>query len=238
MSWSKRIPDSALFIFAHPDDIEYSVAGTAAKWIKYGSEVYYLLLTGGKPGETIPPDLKGKPENNEVRKKEQIEAGKVVGVKGCLFLNEPDGLLTPSLENRKNIVRYIRKLKPDTVVCDDPRNFFSSELYINHPDHRAAGILALESVFPASQNETLYPDLVAEGLHSHQVKFVYINTSKNPNCFIDISETIDIKIQALKLHVSQIQNSRIDDQIHQSARWQGKKVGLRYAESFFCIKCN
>lgn len=235
---SHYVPKRALFIFAHPDDMEFSVAGTAAKWHKQGSELFLLVLTDGAAGCQSPYKSLGREDLILIRQKEQIESGEIVGIRECIFLDGQDGLLSPTLEMRKEIVRIIREVKPDTVVCEDPRNFFSSDSYINHPDHRAAGILALESVFPASENDLLYPDFNILGLVGHKVNYVYISTANSPNCYIDIAETLDHKIRALKRHISQVSEKDIEKDIIASAEWQGRKVGLPYAESFYCIKVN
>lgn len=226
---SKYIPERAMFIYAHPDDIEFGVAGTAAKWIKGGSEVIYILLTDGNVGshqDGISPD-----ELAQVRRQEQIAAADVVGAR-CIFLGHDDGLLQPTLEIRKELVRLIRQYRPVAVVCGDPTLYFPSDDYINHPDHRAAAQLALDAVFPASEMAMLYPDLVDEGLSGHKVNYVYVNWGQDNNTYIDISDTIDLKIEALRQHKSQLGDWDPDSRIREWNAAVGKRVGFDYAEAF------
>jgi LmbE family N-acetylglucosaminyl deacetylase len=226
---SKYIPERAMFIYAHPDDIEFGVAGTAAKWIKGGSEVIYILLTDGNVGshqDGISPD-----ELAQVRRQEQIAAADVVGAR-CIFLGHDDGLLQPTLEIRKELVRLIRQYRPVAVVCGDPTLYFPSDDYINHPDHRAAAQLALDAVFPASEMAMLYPDLVDEGLSGHKVNYVYVNWGQDNNTYIDISDTIDLKIEALRQHKSQLGDWDPDSRIREWNATVGKRVGFDYAEAF------
>src|SRR5690606_29247369 len=129
------IPARAMFIYAHPDDIEFGVAGTAAKWAKAGSEITYVVLTDGNIG-SHDPEMTAE-RLAEIRRREQTAAADVVGAR-CIFLGEPDGRLQATLELRKQLVRLIRQYKPNVVVCGDP-NFYYNEGYINHPDHRYAG---------------------------------------------------------------------------------------------------
>jgi LmbE family N-acetylglucosaminyl deacetylase len=156
------IPKRAMFIYAHPDDIEFTVAGTAAKWAMHGSEVVYVVLTDGNAGSheaNMTPEALAK-----IRRAEQEAAARVAGVRTCIFLGYPDCQLVPTLEVRKQLVRVIRQYRPNAVVCGDPRPYFYSDAYINHPDHRAAAVAAIEAVFPAAELNILYPDLLEEGL--------------------------------------------------------------------------
>lgn len=226
---SSYVPERAMFIFAHPDDIEFGVAGTAAKWVKQGSEVIYVLITDGNVGsheEGLTPE-----DVAAIRREEQVAAGNVVGA-SCIFLGYHDGLLQPTLELRKDLVRLIRKHKPNVVVCGDPTMYFPNDTYINHPDHRAAAQAALDAVFPASEMNLLYPDLAQQGLEGHQVNYVYVHWGQEPNVFIDISETIDLKIEALRQHKSQLGDWNPEERIKQWSSETGNKVGFRHAESF------
>lgn len=226
---SKYVPERAMFIYAHPDDIEFGVAGTAAKWIKAGSEIIYVLLTDGNVGSH--KDGISLDELAHIRRKEQTAAADVVGAK-CVFLGHDDGLLQPTLEIRKELVRLIRKYRPVAVVCGDPTLYFPSDTYINHPDHRAAAQLALDAVFPASEMAMLYPDLADEGLTGHKVNYVYVNWGQDNNVFIDISDTIDQKIEALRQHKSQLGDWDPEERIREWNSEVGNKVGFEYAEAF------
>jgi len=226
---SKYVPERAMFIYAHPDDIEFGVAGTAAKWIKAGSEITYVLLTDGNVGSH--QDGISPAELAQIRREEQTAAADVVGAK-CVFLGHDDGLLQPTLEIRKELVRLIRRYRPVAVVCGDPTLYFPSDSYINHPDHRAAAQVALDAVFPASEMSMLYPDLADEGLSGHKVNFVYVNWGQGNNVYIDISDSIDLKIEALRQHKSQLGEWDPEDRIREWNSDIGKKVGFEYAEAF------
>jgi LmbE family N-acetylglucosaminyl deacetylase len=140
------------------------------------------------------------------------------------------------MELRKQLVRLIRLIKPNVVVCGDPTNFFPSESRINHPDHRAAGTAALDATFPAAEMPLLYPELDAEGLTTHKVNYVYVsNPSKEPNYYIDTSETIDLKIKALREHISQLGDWDPEEPVKQWNHEMGKQVGFPYAERFLRI---
>ena len=222
-------PARAMFIYAHPDDIEFGVAGTAAKWAKNGSEVTYVVLTDGNVG-THDPSLSME-KLAETRRAEQSAAADVAGAVRCLFLGYHDGLLEPNLELRKQLVRLIRQYKPNAVVCGDPAMYFRGDR-INHPDHRAAAKAAIDAVFPACEMRLLYPEMLEEGLEPHKVNYVYISTADGANYYVDISDTIDLKLNALRQHVSQLGDWDPDERIRGWNSELGKKVGFAYAEVF------
>lgn len=226
---SSYIPERAMFIFAHPDDIEFSVAGTAAKWAKHGSEVTYVVLTDGNVG-SHDPDMT-REQIGQIRRKEQAAAAKMAGAANCLFLGYDDGSLEPTLALRKQLVKLIRQHRPNAVVCGDPNMYFRGER-LNHPDHRAAARAALDAVFPACEMRLLYPEFEAEGIQPHKVNFVLITTDQELNHFEDISESIDTKLKALYEHRSQLGDVDYSDRMRERASTIGKKVGLAYAEAF------
>lgn len=225
------IPERAMFIYAHPDDIEFGVAGTAALWAKNGSKVTYVIITDGNVGSHESGITAEKLA--EVRRAEQTAAANIVGA-SCIFLGYHDGLLQPTMALRKELVRLIRQHQPNVVVCGDPTLFFpSGDTYINHPDHRAAAQAAIDAVFPAAEMHLLYPDLDAEGLRPHKVNYVYVSwPQKGPNYYVDITETLDLKIEALRQHVSQLGDWNPETQLKEWSRGSGKQVGFQYAESF------
>ena len=228
------IPKIAIFIYAHPDDIEFSAGGTAARWAKHGSECTFIILTDGNVG-SHEDDMTAE-RLIETRRAEQRASAKVLGAKACLFLGYHDGLLQATMELRKELVRLIRKYKPNVVVCGDPTVFFPSETRVNHPDHRAAATAALDATFPAAEMPLLYPELEAEGLSPHKVNYVYIsNPGKEPNYYVDTSETIDLKVQALREHRSQLGDWDPDEPIKSWNRETGKLVGFTYGERFLRI---
>ena len=226
------VPKTAMFIFAHPDDIEFGVAGTAALWARGGCRVIYVVITDGNVGsheDGMTPERLA-----EIRRAEQTAAAEVAGAE-CIYLGYHDGFLQPTLELRKDLVRLIRQYRPEAVVCLDPTNFFPAEDYINHPDHRAAGQAALDAVFPAAEMTLLYPDLAAEGLTGHKVDYVFITFSERANYYVDITTTLDLKIEALRKHASQLGKWDPSPMIRQWAAESGKKVGFAYAEAFYRI---
>jgi LmbE family N-acetylglucosaminyl deacetylase len=219
-----------MFIYAHPDDIEFGVAGTAALWAKHGAEVIYVVITDGNVG-SHEPDMTAE-KLAEIRRAEQTAAAKVAGA-SCIFLGYHDGLLQPTLELRQKLVRLIRQHRPNVVVCGDPTLYFSGEgTRINHPDHRAAAQAAIDAVFPASEMHLLYNEMEAEGVMPHKVNYVYVSYGSSPNYYVDITETIDTKIEALRQHVSQLGDWDPEERIKEWSAGTGKKVGFKYAETF------
>lgn len=223
-------PKRAMFIFAHPDDIEFTVAGTATKWARDGCQIVYIVLTDGNAGSH---EAGMTPERlAEIRQAEQTAAARVAGVETVEFAGCPDCFLEPTLILRKKLVRLIRRYRPNVVVCGDPRAYFSGDTYINHPDHRAAATVAIEAVFPAAEMELLYPDLLEEGLKGHKPNYVLISTGRDPNFYVDVSETLDLKIEALRQHASQLGDWDPSPMIREWSVETGKQVGLSHAESF------
>jgi LmbE family N-acetylglucosaminyl deacetylase len=227
---SEYIPPRAMFFCAHPDDLEFGVAGTAAKWAQKGSEVIYVLMTDGNAGSHEPGMSKSKLA--EIRREEQRRAAEITGVKECIFMGYDDGLLENSLMLRKELVRLLRQYRPQVVGCMDPTNFFPSDNYINHPDHRASGTAVLDAVFPAAEMPLLYPDFDAEGLLPHKVNHVYLFFTNDANYYVDISDTLETKVQALAQHQSQFVNWDPTERIRTWAAETGKLVGFKYAERF------
>ena len=219
-----------MFIYAHPDDIEFGVAGTAALWAREGAEIIYVVITDGNVGSHEPEMTAEKLA--EIRRAEQTAAGEVVGA-SCIFLGYNDGLLQPTLELRKELVRLIRQHKPNVVVCGDPTMYFPpGGTRINHPDHRAAARAAVDAVFPAAEMHLLYPDLDAEGLAPHKVNYVFISYGRDSNYYVDISETIDLKIEALRQHKSQLGDWDPEERLKEWSDDTGKRVGFKHAEAF------
>lgn len=228
------IPKKAMLIYAHPDDIEFSAGGTAAKWAQHGCKNYYVIITDGNVG-THEEGMTAE-RLIETRRAEQREAAEVAGAKDCIFLGYHDGLLQPTLELRKEVVELIRRYKPNVVVCGDPTSFFPSENRINHPDHRAAATAALDATFPAAEMPLLYPDLEVDGLTPHKVNYVYVsNPNSEANIYVDTTGSIDIKIEALRRHKSQLGDWDPDEPVKNWNREIGKKVGFQYAERFLRI---
>ncbi len=227
------VPRCAMLIYAHPDDIEFSAAGTAARWARGGCEVIYVVITDGNVGSH--EEGMTAVRIAEIRRTEQEAAAQVAGARQCIFLGYDDGLLQPTLELRKELVRLIRRHKPDAVICGDPTVFFPASTRINHPDHRAAATAALDAVFPAAEMPLLYPELEADGLTPHKVRYVLISNPADPTFYVDISETMDVKLDALREHRSQLGDWEPEEPLRARAAENGRKVGYKYAEAFRLI---
>lgn len=227
------IPQRAMSIHAHPDDQEFSVAGTLAKWALTGCEIISVILTSGDGGSNDPAhDASYKPTLARLREAEQNAANQVIGVKQTIYLRLPDGELEPSLALRKDLTRLIRAHKPEAVVTGDPQAVFYGNGYINHPDHRAAAQLATYAVFPSAGSRLVFADLLAEGYEPHEVKRLYLHGPEKPDTWVDISASLDLKIAALKKHASQLGDWDPEKMIREWAEAEGKEKGLSYAEAY------
>jgi LmbE family N-acetylglucosaminyl deacetylase len=194
-----------LVILAHPDDPEFFCGATLAKWARAGHEIAYYLLTCGDKGynDTHTPQHMSPEELCAARHREQQEAASVIGARSVHFLDRPDGYLAADLELRREIVRVIRKVKPQILVTCDPQNLFAT-YGINHPDHRAAGQAVLDAVFPAAGNASYFPELIAEGYGPHAPREVWCSLTNQPNVVLDITDTWPTKLAALLKHRTQI----------------------------------
>ncbi len=198
--WEQR--KEILIILAHPDDPDFFLGATIARWIKAGHIVRYLLLTMGDKGaadESLTPK-----DVMLTRIDEQNNAASVLGVTSVDFLNFEDGYLIPDLEIRKQIVREIRRYRPNILVTCDPTNYFPSPQYINHPDHRNAGQAVVEAVFPAAGNHFFFPELLDEGFMPHEVEEVWMSLTHEPDIKLDVTDQWSDRLSALKMHKSQI----------------------------------
>ena len=223
-----------LAVSAHEDDLDFGCSGTIAKWVNEGATAYYMILTDGSKGSNDPnADLTKLAEK---RRQEQENAAKVLGVKKVFFANFEDGNLEDNNLVRKEIVKVIREVKPHSVITMDPENLYNSDYgYINHPDHIAAARATTFSVFPFSRNRPSFSELLIEGLEPHNVSellFIAMGSEK-VNLTVDISSTINLKIEALKMHESQYDNfENLKDNILKFSSFAGKKNGIDFAESF------
>jgi LmbE family N-acetylglucosaminyl deacetylase len=198
-------PRRILVVLAHPDDPEFFCGATLARWARAGHLIEYYLLTCGdkgyndstKPGDISTDDLCA------ARHREQSEAAAIIGVKAVHFLDRPDGYLVPDIDLRREVVRVIRKMKPDVLVTCDPQTLFAT-YGLNHPDHRAAGQVVLDAVFPAAGNAAYFPELLAEGLEPHMPVEVWCSLTNQPSVTLDITETWIVKYEALLKHETQI----------------------------------
>lgn len=226
----RSTPRRVVAIAAHPDDLDFGCAGTLALWASRGAEVHELLVTSGDKGFEDDRPLE---EKQAIREREQRAAARELGLAEVHFLRFPDGEVenTPTL--RHAIVRVLRQVRPDTVLSFDPSNLAFDNFYRYHPDHRAAGMAAYDSVYPAVGNRNFFPDLLTEGLAPHKVGQVYFIGPPEPNTWIDISSTIERKIAALRAHTSQVKDADgIEAFVREWARGLGKPRRLAYAETF------
>jgi LmbE family N-acetylglucosaminyl deacetylase len=224
------IPESAMAIVAHPDDIEFSCAGTLKRWAEDGARISYVICTSGDVGFDELNMTKEKAA--QIREAEQLAAADIVGSGEVIFLHEPDGLLQPTIELRKKLVREIRRFQPEVVMCGDPTIVWAGNDYINHPDHRAAATAALDATFPAAGQPQLFEELAKEGLQAHKPRKVYVTSWRGAEYFVDIEETIEIKIDALRAHKSQMKDWDPEDFIRKWAAESGEGKEMIYAEGF------
>lgn len=229
MSHSPYVPESVMAIVAHPDDIEFSCAGTVARWVKAGARACYVLCTSGDVGIAKPGMTRQRAI--EIREAEQRAAARIAGVEEVVFLREPDGMLVNTLELRKKLVREIRRFRPEVVITGDPTIVWAGDTYINHPDHRAAAGAALDAVFPAAGQPNLFEDL---GLPAHKTRKVYITSWGEVNTWVSIDDTIETKIQALLAHKSQVK-PEVGERIRNWAAERARGKEMQYAEAFRVI---
>ncbi len=201
---SNPMPSRAMVIMAHPDDPEFFSGGLIALWCAAGVEVIYLILTNGNKGSDDPTFTPEKLV--AVRQQEQRAAAAILGVKEVIFFDEPDGELQPTLNLRQRIVAEIRRFRPEAIITLDPTRYFYQGMYINHADHRAAGEVTIDAVFPAARNRMYHPELLFDGLEPHAVKEVYLAGSLQPNRWVDITAFLDTKLKAILCHASQIKD--------------------------------
>lgn len=231
------IPKRAMSIHAHPDDQEFSIGGTLAKWARAGCEIVSVTITSGDSGSNDP--AKGgeyKQELAKLREAEQLAANKVLGVKEAVFLRYPDGELEPTIPLRKELTRIIRQYKPDVVLIGNPEAWFYGNEYVNHPDHRAAAQAACEAVFPSAGTRLIFTDLLAAGYEPHNVKRLYVHGVESPDTWVDISETIELKIEALGKHASQVNVEEVGKWMRDWAKEDAKDKEFEYAETFRVMK--
>ncbi len=233
MNEKEYLPLRAMSIHAHPDDQDFSVAGTLAKWAEAGCEIITVIITDGSAGSNdLTHAADYKPTLASIREGEQRAANAILGIKETIFMGQPDGELEPTVALRKEVTRLIRRYKPEVVVTSDPQAVFYGNGYINHPDHRAAAQLALYAAFPSAGSRLLFADLLEEGYEPHNVKRIYIHGAEKPDTWVDITETIEAKISALKQHVSQVDTHEVDDWIRKWSEREGKDQGMKYAEAY------
>jgi LmbE family N-acetylglucosaminyl deacetylase len=229
-------PARVLVIVAHPDDADFGVAGTMARWIGAGTVARMVCCTSGDAGAD---DATTDPlELARTREAEQRAAAQVVGYEGVDFLHRPDGALENDLALREQLVRIIRRFKPDAVMAMDPTVVIHEDGFVQHVDHRNAGMAAIDAVYPAARNAMAFPSLVTtEGLAPWEVNQIYLFFTDKPNAWVDITQTIDTKIAALRAHTSQLRKpDELEDMLRSWARENGERIGSPAAERFRLLK--
>lgn len=230
-------PKVVLGVAAHADDLDFCMAGTITKWAAEGAEIYYMILTNGDRG-TADPAMNPK-QLAKTRRAEQRAAAQLLGVKDVLFGNYKDCSLLCDDNVRRDIVRAIRRVKPDTVLTIDPSLLYNAEWgYINHPDHRAAGQATLDAVYPLARDHLSFPELMKrEKLEPHKVNRILLWNFDGCNYSVDISDYIGVKQTAMAAHTSQVGNAEgVRDLIRDQAATLGKAAGVQFAESFVRIE--
>jgi LmbE family N-acetylglucosaminyl deacetylase len=220
-------------IYAHPDDQEFSIGGTLAKWARAGCEVISVIITSGDSGSNDPAkDGSHKKELAELREKEQLAANAVLGVKETIFLRYADGELEPTIDLRKDLTRLIRQYKPDVVLAGNPEAWFYGDEYVNHPDHRAAAQAAATAVFPSAGTRLMFTELLEAGYEPHEVKRFYVHGTDKVNTWVDITDTLELKIKALQQHVSQVDPNEVEKWMREWAEEEAKGQEMKYAEAY------
>ena len=225
----------ALVVFAHPDDAEFTCAGTVAKWAQAGTVVEYVCATDGSHGWNDAGI--GRDEIVRIRREELRAAADVLGVGEVRMLGFEDGSLESNLPLRQAVTAAVRRFRPDVIVTMDPSERWNgNRTYINHPDHRAVGDAVLSVVVADAPTRPQFPELLDEGLEPHEVGDVWLAAwSSDVDTHVDISGTIDLKIKALRAHTSQIKNMGefdVDAGLRDHAARAGRGAGLEYAEPF------
>ncbi|HET6874128.1 MAG TPA: PIG-L deacetylase family protein [Acidimicrobiales bacterium] len=195
-----EVPERILIVTAHPDDVDFGVAGSVATWVKAGAAVTYCVVTDGDAGGFDPAVPRA--EIPIIRRREQTAAAAEVGVTDLVFLGHPDGRLQPTLELRRDISRVIRQVRPQRVVAQSPERIWD-RIYASHPDHLAAGEAAVCAVYPDARNPFAFPELLAEGLEAHTVSELWLMAAPQADVFVDVTDTFERKLAALRAHVSQ-----------------------------------
>lgn len=225
-------PAYAMVVTPHPDDAEFGIAGTVARWVREGKDVIYVVCTNGDKGSS---DVNMKPEVlARIREKEQLDAARVLGVREVIFLRHPDQGLEDTYEFRKQIVRLIRMYCPEIVATTDPYL-----RYLWHRDHRITGQVVLDAVFPYARDVLSYPDLMLNGLPPHKVKEIWFWGAEDINHRCDISETFDLKIAALRCHKSQVghlPSPQLEDGLRQHAEAMARGEKFKLAEAFHRVE--
>jgi len=221
-----------MVVTPHPDDAEFGVAGTVAHWTGEGKDIVYVVCTNGDKGTS---DTNMKPDElARIREQEQLAAAKLLGVREVVFLRHADQSLEDTSEFRKEIVRLIRKYRPEIVVTADPYR-----RYLWHRDHRITGQVTLDAIFPYARDYLSYPELLEEGLQPHNVREIWFWAADDPNYRSKITDTFDIKLAALGCHKSQVGNRlspEMESWLKERAKQMAEGEDYELAEAFHRVE--
>ncbi len=231
-------PAVVLGVVAHADDLECNAGGTLAKFARDGADVYCLVLTDGCKG-TADRTLSSA-KLARLRQEEQRAAAKTLGAKDVFFGTYEDGGLENSRVVRRDIVKMIRHLKPDTVITWDPSMLYCARRgMINHADHRAAGQATLDALYPLARDHASFPELLEQGYEPHKTATVLLINFTTPNYFVDIADTMEQKKQAIATYVTQMHDIAKAQALFVTFAEEDAALfnnsGLRYAETFVRI---
>ncbi len=221
-----------MVLVAHPDDAEFMCGGTTARWTREGCRVDYVLVTDGSAGSNEPGAT--REQMREIREREQRAAADVLGVGSVTILGELDGMLEVTLDTRRKVCREVRRLRPEVIVAPDPSVLWRGAASVNHSDHRAAGNLALTAIMPDSPTRLMFPELLEEGLEPFEVPNLWLGAAE-PDTFVDITETMDLKLEALTKHASQVGDD-VSKWVRKRAAQMGERAGCTYAEGFKALR--
>lgn len=228
-----------LAVGAHPDDIDFGAAGTIAKWTGEGARVYYLVCTDGSRGSDDPGMTRKKLA--QIRREEQVNAGRVLGIKKIFFLKHADTTLVSDFKLKKDIAQVIKTIKPNILLTMDPSLYYSEKFsFINHSDHRAAALAAMDACFPLSRDRLTFPDHERKGLFPHKTKELWLIGFEKRNQLVDVTKTFEKKLKALSMHKSQFPDfPAVKKKVEETARYFGEGLpagkqakGVKYAENF------
>lgn len=218
--------DIYMWVVAHPDDAEFSSAGTITKLARAGKHIVLVQVTSGDRGA---PDTSLTPEELGARREEeQREAARREGIAEVIFLRQGDGHIEPNIALREKIVKQIRIHKPDVVITHDP-----FRPYAMHPDHRGVGLATHDAVYPTARDPLYFPEHLAEGIEPHKTAEIWYFGSEVPDVFIDITDTFDNKIEALKAHASQVGGvDGLEERLRERCQELAKDQPFELAEAF------
>lgn len=225
--------NKALVFFAHPDDAEFMAGGSIIKWVAEGKEIVLCVVTNGANGSNDPTMQRETLISS--RMDEQREAAKVTGVSDVIFLGYEDCMVEDSHELRRDMIREIRRHKPDVVIGPDPTMYFFAGQYINHPDHRKVGEAMCAAISPGAATLPIYRDeLYDKGFEPHHLTAALFGMTASPNFWVDIEDVMDKKIQSVSVHYTQTPEfgDQFSERMRLIASFSAEGSDYKYAEAY------